>query len=156
MLNILRPARVAPNVSAHTYMHGRYDFNAHPLTPLGMEVEIHLKPGARETWEEHSALGWNSGTSFEHHRCYDVYINKSHGIRPGNTIFFEHKYLTLQSTTPGDAFLLKAAVELKDTIEKNVSKTSEIEEALKTLMSIFQNQSGSGVRPHETNERRHA
>ena len=67
--NMLRSTRVAPNgVSADAYMNGQHDFNAHPLAPLGMETEIHLKPTARETWEEHSASGWNIGTSFEHYR----------------------------------------------------------------------------------------
>ena len=116
-VNMLRPARVAPNVSADAYLNGQHDFNAHPLAPLGMETEIHLKPEVRETWEEHSASGWNVGTSFEHCRCYIVWINKTLGTRKGNTVFFKHKYLTMPTITPGDA-LLKAAVELKETIEK--------------------------------------
>ena len=52
-VNMLRPARVT--VSADAYMNGKHDFNAHTLSPLGMETEMHLKPTARETWEEHSA-----------------------------------------------------------------------------------------------------
>jgi len=101
-----------------------------------METEMHLKPTARETWEEHSASGWNIGTSLEHYRCYDVWIDKTLGTRCGNTVFFKHKYLTMPTITSGDA-LVKAAIDLKDTIEKNVSKTLETEEALKTLMQIF-------------------
>ena len=48
-VNMLRPARVAPNVSADAYMNGQHNFNAHPLAPLGMEPEMHLKSTARET-----------------------------------------------------------------------------------------------------------
>ena len=48
-LCMLRPARVAPNVSAFAYLYGQHNFNAHPLAPLGMEVEMHVKPGARDT-----------------------------------------------------------------------------------------------------------
>ena len=54
-LNMLRPARVAPNVSAYAYMHGQHNFNAHPSAPVGMGVEMHLKPDARDAWQEHSA-----------------------------------------------------------------------------------------------------
>ena len=86
-LNMLRPARVAPNVSAHAYMHGQHNFNAHPLAPLGMEVEMHLKPDARDTWQEHLASGFNVGTSFEHYRCYEVWIKETRSIRIGNTVF---------------------------------------------------------------------
>ena len=145
-LNMLRPARVAPNISAYAYMHGQHDFNAHPLAPMGMETEIHLKPTARDTWEEHSASGWNLGTSMEHYRCYEVYVDKTLGIRVGNTVFFKHKYLTLPSITAGDA-LLKAAVDLKETIEKKVSKTLETEEALKTLMDIFKTKAAAEPDP---------
>ena len=76
-MNMLRPARVAPNVSADAYM---------------TETEIHLKPTARETWEEHSAPG-----------C--------------NTVFFKHKYQAMPTIKTGDT-LLKTAIDLKDTIEK--------------------------------------
>ena len=58
------------------------------------------------------------------------------GTRCGNTAFFKHKYLTMPTITAGYA-LLKAAIDLKDIIEKNVSKTLETEEALKMLMDIF-------------------
>ena len=102
-LNMLRPARVAPNVSVYAYMHGQHNFNAHPLAPLGMEVEMHLKPDARETWQEHSASGFSVGTSFEHYRCYEVWIKETKSIRIGNTVFFKHKYLTMPTIIPGDA-----------------------------------------------------
>ena len=48
-MNMLRPEKVAPNVSADAYMIGQHDFNAHPLAPLCMETEMQLKPTTRET-----------------------------------------------------------------------------------------------------------
>ena len=145
-VNMLRPARVAPNVSADAYLNGQHDFNAHPLAPVGMECEIHLKPGARDTWSEHSASGWNLGTSEEHYRCYDVFVEKTKGTRTGNTVFFKHKYLTMPTVTSGDA-LLRAAVDLKDAIEKNVSKTMQTDEAIKTLMQIFKSKAAQEKDP---------
>ena len=64
-------------VSAYAYMHGKHNFNAHPLDTLDMKVKMHLKPDARETWQEHSASGFNVGTSFEHYRCYEVWIKET-------------------------------------------------------------------------------
>ena len=66
---------------------------------------MHLKPDARDTWQEHSASGFNVGTSFEHYRCYKVWIKETRSIRTGNTVFFKHKYLTMPTITPGDAVL---------------------------------------------------
>ena len=37
-LNLLRQSRTAPNVSAYAHHYGAYDFNAHPLAPLGTAV----------------------------------------------------------------------------------------------------------------------
>ena len=136
---MLRPARVAPNVSAYAYMHGQHNVNAHPLAPLCMEVEMCLKPDARETWQEHLASGFNVGTSFEHYRCYEVWTKETKSVRIGNTVFFKHKYLTMPTITPGDA-VLKAAEDLKRALLKNMPKSSETEEGIQQLMKIFQQQ----------------
>ena len=86
------------------------------------------------------------GTSFEHYRYYNIWIDKTLGARKGNTVFFKQKYLTMPTNIPGDA-LLKAAVELKETIEKKVSKTLETEAAMKTLMEIFKSKAATEVDP---------
>ena len=112
---------MAPNLSVYAYMHGQHNFNAHPLAPLGMEVEMHLKPDARDTWQEHSASGFNVGTFFEHYRCFKIWIKETKSVRIGNTVFFKHKYLTMPTITPGDA-VLKAAEDLKEALLNNMPK----------------------------------
>jgi len=57
-LNMLRSARVAPNVSAYAYLWGQHNFNANPFAPLGCKVEAHIKPSVRETWAAHTASGY--------------------------------------------------------------------------------------------------
>ena len=47
-LNLLRPATHAPNVSAHACLFEEFNYNAHPLTPLGTAVEMHLVPTTRK------------------------------------------------------------------------------------------------------------
>ena len=43
-LNLLRPSRINPNLSAHAQLHGLFDFNATPFAPPGTKVIVHLKP----------------------------------------------------------------------------------------------------------------
>ena len=138
-LNMLRPARVARNVSPYAYMHGQHNFNAYPLAPLGMEVEVHLKPDTRETWQEHSASWFNVGASFEHYRCYEVWIKNPKSVRLGDTVFFKHKYLTMPTIMPGDA-VLKAAEDLKQALPNNMPKNSETEKGINQLIKIFHHQ----------------
>ncbi len=52
-LNMLRSARVTPNVSAYAYLWGQHNFNANPFAPLGCKEEAHIKPSVRETWAAH-------------------------------------------------------------------------------------------------------
>ena len=57
-LNILRPAHVRPNISAYAYLFEPFDFDKTPLAPIGSEVQCHVKPGDRGTWDAHTVDGW--------------------------------------------------------------------------------------------------
>jgi hypothetical protein len=56
-LNMLRTAKVAPNISAYAYLWGQHDYNSNPFAPLGCKVEAHVTPGVRETWAAHMVSG---------------------------------------------------------------------------------------------------
>ncbi len=43
-LNLACPFNVFPNVSAHSFMHGQFDYNAMPLDPLGCAVQLYVQP----------------------------------------------------------------------------------------------------------------
>ena len=48
-LNILRPSRCNPKISAHAVMEGKFEFNKTPLVPIGTKVVGHEKPNRRHT-----------------------------------------------------------------------------------------------------------
>ena len=50
-LNILMAARSNPELSAHNFLNGQFDFNATPLDTPGTKVIIHSKPTNHVTWE---------------------------------------------------------------------------------------------------------
>ena len=74
-LNMLRPSRMTPTVSAYTYLWGQHDYNANPYAPLGCKVEAYLYPSIRETWVPHTASGHYLGNSKEHYQCHQIYIS---------------------------------------------------------------------------------
>ena len=135
-MNMLRPSRLVPNVSAHAHLHGQHDYNAHPLAPLGCAVEMHVVPDVRETFAPHSVSGYHLGTSLEHYRCYKIWIKKTRSERIGNTVFFKHKYLTMPTITNADALLI-AAKDMSTALEGGVTKSLETVDAVKKLMEIF-------------------
>ena len=71
-LNMLRRSRNNPQLSAHAYLFGNYDYNAHPMVPPGTKVMVHSKPNNRKSWEYHGKLGWYIGPSLDHYRCVKV------------------------------------------------------------------------------------
>jgi hypothetical protein len=77
-LNLLRPARRNPNMSAHQMLNGTFDYNRTPMAPPGTKIIVHEKPKQRRrTWDPHGVDGWYLGPATEHYRCYRVFINKT-------------------------------------------------------------------------------
>jgi hypothetical protein len=97
-LNLLRPARKEPNMSAWEQLHGIYDFNAHPLGPMGCRVLSHDKPDARESWGVHGTEGFYVGPTLDHYRCYNVLISSTNRIRTTDTISWHPEALSTKSS----------------------------------------------------------
>jgi hypothetical protein len=60
-LNILRGSRLDPRISTWEQPHGKFDFYAHPIVPLGMRIVLHEKPHQRGTWAPHGVEGFYLG-----------------------------------------------------------------------------------------------
>jgi hypothetical protein len=84
-LNLLRGSRINP-LSALEQIHGRYDFNAHPIAHPGSKVLAHAKPAQRTTWAPHAFEAWYMGPALDHYRCYTVWTKESRQIRVVNQL----------------------------------------------------------------------
>lgn len=72
-LNLLRPARLNPALSAYAYLFGQFNFSATPLAPPGIKCQIHEKPNQRKSWAPHSVDGHYLGPALEHYWCFKVF-----------------------------------------------------------------------------------
>jgi hypothetical protein len=91
-LNLLRGSRINPKLSAWEQIHGRYDFNAHPIAPPGIKVLAHSKPATRRTWSTHAYEAWYVGPAMEHYRCYTVWAIATRQTRIVNQLtWLPHK-----------------------------------------------------------------
>ena len=138
-LNMLRPSRMTPTISAYTYLWKQHDYNANPFAPLGCKVEAHLVPSIRESWAPHTASGFYIGNAWDHYRCHEIYITDTRHARVCNTVFFKHIYLTMPTITPADA-LIRAADDLTDTLTGVVPPPNMTRDAVDQLMRIFKEQ----------------
>ena len=90
-LNLLRPSRLNPRLSAHAQMNGAFDYNSTPLAPPGCRVVIHESPERRATWNSKGIDGYYIGPALQHYRCHKVYIPSTRSERIAKTVdFFPH------------------------------------------------------------------
>eukprot|EP01035_Chromulina_nebulosa_P007419 gene7419-10021_t len=55
-LNLLLGSRLDPRISAWEQLHGKYNYDAHPIAPLGMRIVLHEKPHQRGSWSPHHGV----------------------------------------------------------------------------------------------------
>ena len=60
-LNVLRPSRLNPKLSAYAQLEVAFDFTRTPLAPPGTRAIVHEKPTQRRTWAPHGVDGWYIG-----------------------------------------------------------------------------------------------
>jgi hypothetical protein len=99
-LNLLRPARRNPKMSAHQMLNGTFDYNRTPMAPPGTKIVVHEKPTQRRTWDPHGVDGWYVGPATEHYRCYRVFINKTRSERITDTVEFFPQDMEMPYPTP--------------------------------------------------------
>ena len=85
-LNLLRGSRLDPRISAWEQLHGKYNFDAHPLAPLGIRVVMHEKPSQRGSWAPHGVVGFYLGPALQHYRCYRGWVVKTQRERVVDTV----------------------------------------------------------------------
>jgi hypothetical protein len=110
-LNLMRPSRINPRLSAKAQLNGAFDYNKTPLAPPGTKVLIHETPNKQRTWAVHGGDGWYLGGAPEHYRCYRVYATKTRAERIAQTVdFFPHYGKMPQLSSAGTA--IRAAIDL--------------------------------------------
>ena len=89
-LNLLRPSRINPKISAYAQLHDAFDFNCTPLAPPGTKIIIHNKSAIRGSWATGGYEGWYICPTFNHYRCHTVYANHTSHERVADTVNFFH------------------------------------------------------------------
>ena len=85
-LNLLRPSRINPNLSAYAQVHGAFDYNKTPLAPPGIQVLAHIKPKDRRSWGTHAEKGFYLGPALQHYRCHNVWVTRTAAQRIIDTV----------------------------------------------------------------------
>ena len=87
-LNLSRPSKLNPKVSAYTLINGTFDFNKTPLAPAGKKTIVHDVATERASWAQHGSRGFYIGPALNHFRCYKNFMVKTKAVRISNTVEF--------------------------------------------------------------------
>ena len=127
-INLLRPARNNPHMSAYEAFYGRtYDFVAHPIVPCGTSLLIHDTPQHRASWAPHGTAGFYLGPALSHHRCYRVYSVPTQSIRVTDTVAWLPTPLPMPGSSPHE--LLHSALVDFTAILKKLASTAVLKPA---------------------------
>ena len=143
-LNLLRPSRVNPKLSAYAQIHGPFNFEKTPLAPPGIKVLAHEQAEGRESFAVHSYRGYYLGPCLNHYRCYRVYCPATNSSRIANTVdWFPHN-LKMPTATSTD-ILIATAKDLTSALRQTEHNPlvpppdTQTRKALQTLTDIFSN-----------------
>jgi hypothetical protein len=135
-INLLCQSNVVPKISACAHVHRQHDYMKRPFAPLGCSVMAHVKPKNRRIWDVRGKVGFNIGTSMEHHRCFNFLIVKTRATRVGDSVFLKHQYITNPQIMP-ETLVIKAAAELTSALKGTVLQDAEMVEALAKFSDLF-------------------
>ena len=110
-MNLLQPSNINPNLSAHTYLFGNFDFNKTPLAPPGSKVVIHTKPSNRASWDLNGKVGFYTGPAKNHYRCMTCFIPSTKAEIITDTLVFIPHTIPIPNITTNN-FLTQAASDI--------------------------------------------
>ena len=87
-LNLLRPSRLKPRLSAYVQLNGEFYFNPTPMAPPGTRTLVNDKPHNRGTWAPHEHEVWYVRPAILHYRYLTSYIPKMDKERISDTTDF--------------------------------------------------------------------
>lgn len=140
-LNILSPYSLNSNISAYEGIHStKYDFEAHPIVPFGINVLCYVKPEDRKTYGNHGDLGWYIGPSLISYQSYIIYIKNTHRTRLTNTVAFFPNDIHIPGSDPA-SILYSSLTDLNDkllllTTKDDVNVTELLLPIHKTIQDI--------------------
>ena len=79
-------------------------FDATPISLVGTETMIHLKPVLWHTWSYHAVKSWYFAPSLKHYRVIKT-TNKARTVRTTDTWKYNHHSIKTPTFTPVDRII---------------------------------------------------
>ena len=153
-LNLLRPSRINPKLSAYAQLHGHFDYNRTPLAPPGTKVLAYIRPEDRTSWAPHAREGFYVGPAMHHYRCHKIWDKRTSRTSVIDTLkWLPHNFR--MPTANREGLIVAAANDLtkalltSDNDRLHPPLSSETRKELETLRNIFENKVPNSSQLHQ-------
>ena len=109
-LDMTRPCRSNPKLSAYSSLEGEFSCDHIPLAPLGAKVIGFYSPTIRQTWAPHCHYTWLIVLALDHYRCFTIFNPKTKGTSIAHTFHWsESNRFKVTKITPEEKLTVAAA-----------------------------------------------
>lgn len=137
-LACLLPYSLDPKISSYEGIYGvKYDFNAHPMHPVGTLTLAFTPTTSREAWEPHGMKGFMLGPALKHYRSFRVHIIETGQERKTDTVDVFPTKVMLPGSSLGE-ILLKKLDENPNDEPKKTDKIDEIRNMIKSTQMLLE------------------
>ena len=140
-LNLVRPCRFNPKLSAYESLEGSFSYNRTPLAPLGSKIIAHDAPQQRTSWAPHGHYGWLVGPALDHYRCFTVHNPKTRKTSIVNTFHWSECNRFSCPKITAEEQIVTAAKDLSQAIKTNKFlhlPDKNLQSDVEKLCTIFQ------------------
>ena len=144
-LNLLRTCPVNPAHSAYSYIHGPYDFSAHPLAPLGCRAVSHVRAikegGTRGAWGNRGKVAYYVGPKLKAYRVWYFYDPDTRRVHDNDTAeFYPNIKLPVMPTSEHLSQLLdriKELLEAPTMPHLHIDEDEKLDAVLRRLRHLY-------------------
>ena len=153
-VNIVRPCRKNPRLSAWAATEGEFHFDRTPIAPPGTAMLMYECPGNRKSWGHNARKAWYLGPCFNHYRTFKGILPSTGKERMSDTVKMQHHAIAIPKLTPADR-IVEAARHL-DRALKQLPKDGTTEEikAIQILREVLLGERDTPIPPNSVAQER--
>ena len=104
-VNIVRPCRQNPKLSAWAATEGEFHFGSTPIAPPGTEMLMYVRPENRKSFGHNANKAWYVGPCMKHYRTFKGIVPSTGKVRMTDTVKMKHHAIAIPKLTPADRIL---------------------------------------------------
>ena len=136
-VNIVRPCRQNPKLSAWAATEGEFHFDSTPIAPPGTAMLMYERPENRPSFGHNARKAWYLGPCLNHYRAFRGILPSTGKERMSDTVKMKHHAIGIPTLTSADRIL--EAVRQLDRALKQLPKAGPTDEikAIKLLREVL-------------------